>query len=127
MEKAKLDKKFETIKTFFEKVFENPEKFPDKALILPLDEQEISEIFTKKRIEIIKEVAKSEISLSEIAKRTSRELSAVQRDVEILERAGILETEKQGRVVRASLKGEILILPLVEIKQLRLNDLEVSA
>lgn len=125
MEKNKIDKKFETIKAFFEKVFEKPEEFPDKALILPLDEQEISEIFTKRRIELIKDVAKFEGSLSEIAKRTGRELSAVQRDIEILEKAGVLETEKQGRIVRASLKGEILILPLVELKSLKLKDLKV--
>jgi len=126
MEK-KIDKKFETIKAFFEKVWKSPEQFPDKALILPLEEQEISEIFTRRRIEIIKDVAKFEGSLSEIAKRTGRELSAVQRDVEILEKAGILEREKQGRIVKASLKGEILILPLVELKTLRLRELEVKA
>lgn len=127
MERTKIDKKFETIKAFFEKVWEKPEQFPDKALILPLEEQEISEIFTRRRIEIIKDVAKFEGSLSEIAKRTGRELSAVQRDVKILEKAGILEMEKQGRIVRASLKGEILILPLVELKTLRLKELEVKA
>lgn len=127
MEKAKIDKKFETIKTFLEKVWEKPEQFPDKALVLPLDEKEITEIFTKRRIELIKEVAKSERSLSEIAERTHRELSAVQRDVKILEKAGILELEKHGRKVKPSLKGEILILPLVELKSLRLEDLKVAA
>lgn len=127
MEKTKIDKKFETIKAFFEKVFEKPEAFPDKALILPLDEREISEIFTRRRIEIIKDVAKFEGSLSEIAKRTNRELSAIQRDVEILEKAGILELEKHGRKVKPSLKGEILILPLVELKSLKLEELKVAA
>lgn len=127
MEKTKIDKKFETIKAFFEKVFEKPGAFPDKALILPLDEREISEIFTRRRIEIIKDVAKFEGSLSEIAKRTNRELSAIQRDVEILEKVGILELEKQGRKVKPSLKGEILILPLVELKSLKLEELKVAA
>lgn len=127
MERKKTNEKFETIKAFFEKVWEKPEQFPDKALVLPLDEQEISEIFTKKRIELIKDVAKYGGSLSETAKRTNRELSAIQRDVEILEKAGILETEKQGRTVKTSLKGEILILPLVELKSLKLQDLKVGA
>lgn len=129
MERRKIDKKFETIKTFFEKVWEKPEAFPDKALVLPLEKQEISEIFTKKRIELIKDIGKSHgnLSLSEIAKRTNRELSAVQRDIEILEKNGILKTEKQGRIVKPSLKGEILILPLIKIKSLRLKDLKVAA
>ena len=132
MEKKKIDKKFETIKAFFEKVWEKPEMFLDKALVLPLDEQEISEIFTKKRIELIKSISESRdlnesLSLSEIAKKTNRELSAIQRDVDILEKAGILETEKQGRKLKPSLKGEILILPLVELKSLKLEDLKVAS
>ena len=124
--KSKIDKKFETTKEFFKEVWKNPEAFPDKALIMPLDKQEITEIFTKKRIELIQEIAKSDLSLSELAEKTKRKLSAIQRDIEILEKAGILEKEKIGRVVKPILKGEILILPLIEFKSLKLEELKVS-
>lgn len=112
-----MEKKFETIKAFFEAVWKNPEAFPDKAIILPLEKEKVTKIFTKKRMEIIKVVRKNkELSVTEIAKITKRELSAVTRDLKILADSGVVQLNKQGRIVKATVTAKILILPLIELK-----------
>jgi len=112
-----MEKKFETTKAFFEEVWKDPKAFPDKAVILPIEKVKITEVFTKKRIEIIKVIRKhQELSVTEIAKITHRKLTAVIRDLKILAELGIVQTEKQGRVVRATVNAKVLILPLVELK-----------
>lgn len=113
----KMEKKFETIKAFFEAIWKDPKAFPDKAIILPIEKEKMAQVFTKKRIEIIRVVRKhKELSVTEIARITKRELTAVIRDLKILAELGIVQVEKQGRVVKATVNAKVLILPLVELK-----------
>ncbi len=119
------DKKFESVKRFFDEVWKDPSKYPDKGLILSLDDKEITKIFTKERIKLIKLIKTRKIkSLSELAKKTKRELSAIDRDLKLLERLGIVTLKKEGKTVKPIVEKEILILPLIEFETKTIDKLE---
>ncbi len=117
-----IEGKFEAVKRFFEKVFEEPEAFPDKALLLPLTKKEIRTLFTKERIRLIMAVkGRKARSVSEFASLLNRKLPAVTRDLKLLERFGIVELIKKGKTVTPVVKPEILLLPLVELKPISIT------
>lgn len=122
------DKRFDSIKRFFDEVWANPDKFPDKSIVLSLSDGEVTKIFTKKRLQLIRTIqSKKVLSLSELAKLTKRELSAVDRDLRILESFGVVELRKEGRVIKPLIKKELLVVPLIEFSAKRLKALEERA
>jgi len=113
------DERWESIHAYLNYAIRNPEKVPDKGVLLALSTEELSHVFTKKRLELINAIKGNEgDSVSALSKNLGRKLSAVDRDLKTLENFGIVALEKKGRVVTPSLKAEILLLPLVEAKRL---------
>ncbi|MDI6655608.1 MAG: HTH domain-containing protein [Candidatus Hydrothermarchaeota archaeon] len=125
------DEKWEGIMRFFSKIWSAPEvldKLPEKSLLLSLSEEEITKIFTKKRLELVRVIKeKHPISISALAKLVKRDLTAVERDLKILEGFGVVKLEKEGKIVKPSVEKELLILPLVPIKPFTIKDLEKHA
>jgi len=121
------DKRFASVKRFFDEVWQKPDKFPNKSVVLSLRDEEITRIFTKKRLQLIRIIQTKKITfLSELTKLTKRELPAIDRDLKILEGFGIVELEKVGRIIKPSVKKELLIVPLVDFSTKRLETLEKS-
>jgi len=121
------DKRFASVKRFFDEVWQKPDKFPNKSVVLSLRDEEITRIFTKKRLQLIRIIQTKKITfLSELTKLTKRELPAIDRDLKILEGFGIGELEKVGRIIKPSVKKELLIVPLVDFSTKRLETLEKS-
>ncbi len=117
------DEKWESAMAFIRESIKNPDKFPDDVLLLSLSKEELTKLFTKKRIELI-EAMKREgpRTMSELARFLERELSAIDRDLNALEDIGLVRLEKNGREVTCSIEKEILILPLskpMTIEQLK--------
>ena len=109
------DQKWENIMAVIRESVKNPNKIPDDVILLSLDKEEITEIFTKKRLELISVIKKEKPqTMSELANKVKRELPSVERDLKILESYGIVELEKTGREVRPLVEKEMLVLPLTE-------------
>ncbi len=62
-----------------------------------------------------------------LAKLVKRDLTAVERDLKILEGFGIVKLEKEGKTVKPSVEKELLILPLVPLRPFTVKDLEKHA
>lgn len=119
------EEKWEAVTRFFDRVFDSPDSAPDKALLLPLEDEEVTKIFTKKRIELIKTIKKRRPeSVGELSGLVKRDLTAVQRDLKLLEGFHIVKLEKKGRVVRPIVEMEVMILPVVPIKPLTVEQVE---
>ena len=113
------DKRFAAVKQYLDYVIEHPDDAPDKGIILAMSDEEVSKAFTRRRVELIN-VLKSgkKKTVSELSEKLSRKLSAVERDLKILEGLGIVDMEKKGRTVTPRLRGEVLIIPLFLPKKL---------
>lgn len=111
---------------FLEGFFDHPErlrKMPKKTLILPITDDETAQIFTRERIRIMRTIdRKKPRSMRALAKELNRELSAVGRDMQILEAAGIVKRERMGKEVRPILEKHVLILPIVHVKPIELRE-----
>ena len=111
------DARWDSIKGYLGKVWESPGKYPDKALLLSLNEKEMSQIFTKKRLELIRAVqSRKPKNATELSKKVNRKLSAVLRDLELLEKFRIVELEKKGKNIVPKITQKVLVIPLVKIE-----------
>lgn len=80
------DQRWENVMRIIKNSVKNPDKTPDDILLLSLSQEEITEIFTKKRLELINTIKKEKPeTMSELAKKVKRELPALDRDLKILE------------------------------------------
>jgi len=117
------DEKWSSIRDYIRETIKHPENTPDDVLLLSLSNKEIVQLFTKKRIELIEAVKnKGPMTMSKLAKSLKRELSAVERDMKIIESFGIVTLEKRGREVTCIVEKEVLVLPLT--RPMKLHELQ---
>ncbi|MBU0898933.1 MAG: ArsR family transcriptional regulator [Nanoarchaeota archaeon] len=115
MEYKMTDERWENVMAFIKESIRHPEKTPDDILLLSLSNEELTQLFTKRRIELIKTIKEEKPkTMSDLSKSLGRELSAVERDLKILEGLGIVKLDKKGREVTPIIEKEFLVLPLVE-------------
>lgn len=108
------DERWESILGYLKETVKLPAKTPDNVLVLALSKDELTQIFTKKRIELIETIQKGKpSSLSSLAHSLKRVLPAVERDLKILERHGVVELKKTGRTVKPVVEKEVIVLPLL--------------
>lgn len=69
------------------------EAVPVERIVSFEDPEEILELVTAARINLFRAVREEPGSITEIARRLHRDRSAVKRDIDILERAGLLQVE----------------------------------
>lgn len=121
------EEKWESVIDFFTKIFREPSRLdslPDKTLLLSLSDAEITKIFTKERLRLIKTInQKHPKTISELSKIVERNLVAVERDLKILEDFGIVKLEKKGKEVMPTIEKKVLILPL-QTKPLTIEQIE---
>lgn len=122
------EEKWDALKAYLNKVWREPGKYPDKGLLLSLSDEEITQIFTKERLKLVRLIQgkkpKNATVLSELA---DRRLSAVIRDLELLQHFHIVELQKKGKNIVATVEKEILILPLVKLKAKTLPEIKAVA
>ena len=120
------DEKWANMMAYIKESIKHPDKTPDDVLLLSLSKEELTQLFTKRRIELIETLKKKgPVTMSKLARLLNRELSAVERDVKALEEIGVVRLEKKGREVTCMIEKEILVLPLV--KPVTLKQLKVPA
>ena len=114
MRKEMGGEEFESVLEFFDKVFRNPAKYPDKAVILPLHDAEITRVFTPKRLELIEMIKKGQpTTAAKLAKSTGRKVEGVLRDLALLKGLHIVQHEKKGKEVMLTMKQDFLVIPMV--------------
>jgi len=118
------DERWNAVKAYLNRVFENPGNYPGRGVLLSLSDDEMTQVFTKKRLELIRLIQNKK---PKNATKLSRQLSAVLRDLELLEKVHIVELQKKGKNIVPNVTKEILILPLVKLKPKRLNEIKVTA
>lgn len=94
----------ETVDAFFERgrklarLADRRERIPATRVIAFEDVASLLSVLTEKRVLLLKEVKLTPASITVLAKRLKRDRSAVTRDVQLLERFGVVQvTEKPLR------------------------------
>ncbi len=72
------------------------ERLPPESIVTFEDPEDILELVTAARVNLFRAVKKEPGSIAEIARRLHRDRSAVKRDVDVLEAAGLVEVETRS-------------------------------
>ncbi len=112
IQNEKLVSKSNDVKKLIKGVVNDKIKVPDSALIF-LNHEDLLEVFTKKRLELVKLIKKIRPnSLNELADLTGRKKQAINRDLKILERHEVLTLYRNGRKVIPQINKKIILFPL---------------
>ena len=77
------------------KALDRGERIPPSRIIAFEDFESLLQVLTKKRLLLLRQLRQTPGSISELARKLKRDRSAVTRDVQMLERYGVIEvTEK---------------------------------
>jgi predicted transcriptional regulator len=109
--------KWRSVKEYLSKAWDNPSAYPDEALLLSLSQEEISSAFTKKRLELVKIIQeKKPATVTELSRLAGRKLTAVLRDLYLLEKFQIVKMEKKGKNIAPQIAKSVIIIPLAKIE-----------
>ena len=106
--KANLQKALE----FTEKVMRNPERYPERFVVIPLDLEIIEKVFSHERVRILNFLRKKGPveSLNELSEELDRDPSRVTRDLDELETAGLILRTRHGNRTRIEAQDCPIIL-----------------
>jgi predicted transcriptional regulator len=97
----KIEIRVERAESFFERgrklarMADRHQPIPSSNIVAFEDIESLLHVLTQKRVLLLKQVKQTPASISDLAKKLKRDRSAVTRDVQILERFGVLQvTEK---------------------------------
>lgn len=92
------DSKWNSIRWFFDRLWEAPDVFPDKGVLLVLSEDEVKGLFIESRVILLQALlrAKRPVSLSKLAQSLERTPDSVLGDLELLEKLSVTERDEQG-------------------------------
>ncbi|MBU2099802.1 hypothetical protein KKG83_01095 [Candidatus Micrarchaeota archaeon] len=122
------EERWDAVKAYLNKVWKNPGKYPNKGLLLSLSDDEVTQVFTKKRLELIRLIQKKKHkNITELSRTAKRQLSAVKRDLELLEKFNVVSLEKKGKNITARVIKEIIVLSLVKFRARQLTEIKASA
>ena len=99
MRKAEI--RVEPVSAFFERgrkvarMADQGEKIPPSRVIAFEDMESLLHVLTEKRLLLLRQLKETPASISELARKLKRDRSAVTRDIQVLERFGVVQvTEK---------------------------------
>jgi len=118
-----INKKIADIKfDMFIKLLERDMKtdiLPDEVIFMPLTDNEWKEIFTEKRIELIRTISgKKPKSIGSLAKILNRQQEAVSRDIKHLQNLGIIKLVRRSKEKMPIIEKKILIMPIALSKEI---------
>jgi predicted transcriptional regulator len=97
----KIEIRVESVNTFFERgreladLADRGEAIPSSKVIAFEDIESLLQVLTEKRVLLLKQVKKAPGSITILAKKLKRDRSAVTRDVQVLERFGVLQVTER--------------------------------
>lgn len=111
--KKNLEKKSKEIRNLIKGIVDGTIDIPNNSMIF-LDSNDMIEIFTKRRMELIRLIDQFHPkSIQILADLTERKKQAVDRDLKILENHEIIQLEKNGRTVSPKIEKKFLVLDLI--------------
>ncbi|MBN4049012.1 hypothetical protein JYT91_00175 [archaeon AH-315-M20] len=114
LSKKELKKKAKSTKEIIRGIINETINLPDNAIIF--DPEILSEIFTRKRLELIQYINSCKPqSILELAELTGRKKQAVFRDLKLLERNELVKLVKKGKTVIPTVQRKMAILDLQKI------------
>ena len=111
--KAKARADLEFFEALIEAALKDPDKMPDRLVMLSLADEEQERLMTPKRLELIQALQRlKEPTISELAQALKRRLDTVSRDLKALSKHGIVELRREGRTKRVQLAADLVLLYL---------------
>lgn len=98
----KTEIRVESVKAFFERgrkiarALDRGERIRSSRVISFEDVSSLLHVLTAKRVLLLKQVRETPGSISSLAKKLNRDRSAVTRDIQVLERFGVVEVTKKA-------------------------------
>ncbi len=100
-------------KKWTEESIRDPESTPDKMDLLELTPKLMTKLFTPSRALLLAEIAQGHCkTIQELAKKLKRPLSAVSRDLGVLEFYGLVKLLRNGKTKTPTLSKQLVIVPL---------------
>lgn len=94
-------------------------ELPPRIKVFILTDDELTEIFTKRRLELLRVIrARNPASVKELAALVRRQIPAVQRDLSILKKYRLIKTVRHKHSVRPQIDQEAFIVPPLMPKRL---------
>ena len=113
----KMESKWRAMKGFLDDVIEKPDDYPDKLIVFALDDDELSRIFTRERLKILRVLSEKPMaSIMELSKHLQRDVAAVHRDLILLQKSRLVKLEKKGQRVKPFIDKEGVFLQLTQPK-----------
>lgn len=112
-EKAeRIDRNIELARELTRDVAENPEAYPEEFVVIPMESDSLTELLTGERARILSTLRDEGPfeSVRALAEALGRDPSRVGRDLDLLEGAGLVETEKRGRSRRVDGSGKAIVV-----------------
>ena len=98
---------------FVERVVEQPDQYPDEAILFLLDPAEIASAVTKERLRLLRELsARDYPSIFDLARSLGRDVSRVRKDLVALERLDLVTFAKSGNRIRVRPAATGIYIPL---------------
>jgi predicted transcriptional regulator len=97
----KIQIRVEPVEAFFERARKNAKladkrgRIPPSRVVAFEDVEELLSLLTQQRVLLLKTLKKTPGSIAELARRLKRDRSAVARDVQMLERYGVVEVSER--------------------------------
>ncbi len=116
----RTEEKFNTLKSYLNYLVEEEPEIGESQVVFVMEKEEITKFVTKKRLELLEVInIRHPTSVKELSALVTREVSAVDRDLKILERYGLVKLERKGREVTPKVAKKAIVLPLVAPKSLK--------
>ena len=123
METGKIEKagrKFDTLKAYLNYLIDEEPEVGESQAVFVMDKEELTTIITKKRLELLDIINRQHPStVTELAMCVKREVSAVDRDLKILERYSLIMLKRKGREVTPIILKKAIVLPFIGPKSLK--------
>ena len=111
--KAEARADVELFGSWVEAALRDPDRMPDRLVMLSLTDEGPERLLTPKRLELIQALQRlKEPTISELAQALKRRLDTVSRDLKALAKHGIVELRREGRTKRVQLAADLVLLCL---------------
>lgn len=97
----KTEIRVEPVDAFFERgrkysrLVERGERIPSSRIVAFEDVESLLHVLTEKRVSLLREVKQTPASIAALARKLKRDRSAVVRDIQVLERFGVIEVNEK--------------------------------
>lgn len=111
--------RFQKAGDIIDQILDDPDRYPENAVIFLWGDEELSSIFTKERLKLLRMVKENTYdSYSQLAKELERDTSIVRKDLKILEEYGLVSLEKIGNKVKIGTEAQGIYIPLEKTQAL---------